>query len=380
MAVFTGAGVLTDLPAGDLATRRGVPQAMLAGCALTAAGTAFFLARPDAAAVLAAAVVLSIGSSFLMNPILGALSSLAGERQLTWQLANVCVQRAGGLVAVIALTAGRVSGPVAPGAWVTLGATAVIAGLAVGVWTDAPRGSVQPVVHGDRRPGLGQLAAQAVAIVRGSREAASGIALELIIPAMLILGFSFLPQLRAGLDGPLPAATMLITREAVGLAVVTFAILVLRPRRMTGIVLATLTIGAATTPLLAYAAVPAARLVALGANGAVITVSIVAANLHVYLGTTPATRITGFALAGIVSRVSGIVFPVLYGWSAGISPQSLVWCAFGTMALGGGLYAGLQSGRRCRQPAAGPPWTRTWMKTRRLRSQPAADPAPDSPP
>lgn len=393
VALFIGIGVLTDLPAGDLAIGRGVPLAMLAGCVLTAGGTAFFLAGPRAWAVLAAAVVLGVGSSFLMNPILGALSSLAGERQLTWQLANVCVQRAGGLVAVIVLTAGRVSGPVAPGAWATLAATAVIAAIAVTLWLgdragpgSSAGGAAGPAAalaadrqrHGcdsgvaltallsqPRRSPLLASARRAAAIVRGSHEAASGVALELIIPAMLVLGFSFLPQLRAGLDGRLSAATMLITREAAGLAVVTFVVLVLRPRRFSRVVLVTLAAGAATTPLLAYAAAPAARLVTLGVNGAVITVSIVAANMHVYLGTTAATRITGFALAGIVSRVSGIVFPVLYGWSAGISPQALAWCAFGTIAVGGGLYAGLQSSRGRRHPAAGPPGTRTWTKTRR---------------
>jgi hypothetical protein len=404
VAVFTGIGALTDLPAGEVATRRGVPLAILAGCALTAAGTAFFLAGPHVWAVLAAALVLGVGSSYLMNPILGALASLAGDRQLHWQLANVCVQRGGGLIAVIALTAGRVSGPVAPGALATLAGTVVIAVLAVAVRGVAPAGAdagpgagkagaAAPAGTGQGAPrtGLRQLTSQAVAIVRGSREAASGVALELVIPAMLVLGFSFLPQLRAGLHGRLPAATMLITRETAGLAVVIVAILVLRPRRITGLVIATLAAGAVTTPLLAYGTAPAARLVALGANGAVITVSIVAANLHVYLGTTPATRITGFALSGIVSRVSGIVFPVLYGWSAGISPQALAWCALGTLVLGGGLYAGLQSRRRRRQPAAGPPPTRTSTTTGHPAAPspagtarpgviPSADPAPDSPP
>ncbi|HEU5419922.1 MAG TPA: hypothetical protein VFV41_19690 [Streptosporangiaceae bacterium] len=387
VAVFTGVGVLTDLPAGDLAASRGVPLAMLAGCVLTAGGTALFLAGPHAAAVLAAALVLGVGSSFLMNPILGMLSSLAGERQLTWQLANVCVQRSGGLLAVIVLTAGRVSGPVAPGAWATLAATAVIAALAVALWRGGraaaeaagpaagagkPAGLAGPA---GQRAGPRRLAGQAVAVVRGSRDAASGLALELAIPAMLVLGFSFLPQLRAGLDGRLTAATMLITREMAGLAVVTLVVVVLRPRRVTAIVLVTLAAGAATTPLLAYAAAPAARLVAFGANGAVITVSILAANLHVYLGTTAATRITGFALAGIVSRVSGIVFPVLFGWSAGISPQALTWCALGTILVGGGLYAGLQCSQGRRDPAACPPRTRTATMTGRPLAPPPAGPA-----
>jgi hypothetical protein len=115
IAAFTGIGVLTDLPASELANRAGVPVAMLAGCALTAAGTAFFLAGPRAWAVLAGALVLGVGTSFLMNPILGGLSNLAGDNQLGWQLANVCVQRAGGLIAIIALTAGGVSGPVPQG-------------------------------------------------------------------------------------------------------------------------------------------------------------------------------------------------------------------------------------------------------------------------
>ncbi|HMH90456.1 MAG TPA: hypothetical protein VK586_05160, partial [Streptosporangiaceae bacterium] len=217
----------------------------------------------------------------------------------------------------------------------------------------SPPGSPAPPAADPPGPPPGRLLARAVAVVRESREAASGVALELVIPAMLVFGFSFLPQLRAGLHGALSAGTMLITREAAGLAVVAFAVLVLRPRRIAGIVGAALVLGAATMPLLAYSASPAARLVAMGANGAVITVGIVAANLHVYLGTTPATRMYGFALSGIVSRISGIVFPILYGWSAGYSPRALVWCACGTVVLAGALYAGLQSGRTSKVPAPG---------------------------
>jgi hypothetical protein len=346
IAAFTGIGVLTDLPASELANRRGVPLTMLLGCALTVAGTVFFLAGQRAWSVLAGALVLGVGTSFLMNPILGGLSNLAGDNQLAWQLANVCVQRAGGLIAIIALTAGGVSGPVPQGAWASVAGTAVIAVIALRL-RPGDRAADPP------EPPPGRLLARAVAVVRDSREAASGVALELVIPAMLVFGFSFLPQLRAGLHGALSAGTMLITREAVGLAVVTFAVLVLRPRRIAGIVGAALVLGAATMPLLAYSASPAARLVAMGANGAVITVGIVAANLHVYLGTTPATRMYGFALSGIVSRVSGIVFPILYGWSAGNSPRALVWCACGTVVLAGALYAGLQSGRTSKVPAPG---------------------------
>ncbi|HEX5288508.1 MAG TPA: MFS transporter [Streptosporangiaceae bacterium] len=361
IAVFTGIGVLTDLPASELANRHGVPVAMLAGCALTAAGTAFFLAGPRAWAVLAGALVLGVGTSFLMNPILGGLSNLAGDNQLNWQLANVCVQRAGGLIAIIALTAGGVSGPVPQGAWASVAGTAVIAVIALRLRLRprdpaalAPEDAApEDAAPEDAGPPPGRLLPRAVAVVRDSREAASGVALELVIPAMLVFGFSFLPQLRAGLHGALSAGTMLITREAAGLAVVTLAVLVLRPRRIGGIVGAALVLGAATMPLLAYSASPAARLVAMGANGAVITVGIVAANLHVYLGTTPATRMYGFALSGIVSRISGIVFPILYGWSAGYSPQALVWCACGTVVLAGALYAGLQSGRTSTVPAPG---------------------------
>ena len=350
IAAFTGIGVLTDLPASELANRRGVPVTMLIGCSLTVAGTAFFLTGHRIWSVLAGALVLGVGTSFLMNPILGGLSNLAGDNQQAWQLANVCVQRAGGLIAIVALTAGGVSGPVLQGAWASAAGTAVIAVIALRL---RPGDRPAPAALVDSAVPLGRLLASAVAIVRDSREAASGVALELVIPAMLVFGFSFLPELRAGVDGALSAGTMLITREAAGLAVVTFAVLVLRPRRIAGIVCATLAIGAATMPLLAYSASPAARLVAMGADGAVITVGIVAANLHVYLGTTPATRMYGFALSGIVSRISGIVFPILYGWSAGYSPRALVWCAFGTVVLAGALYAGLQFGRTSKVPAPG---------------------------
>ncbi|HEY6480398.1 MAG TPA: hypothetical protein VIZ00_10230 [Streptosporangiaceae bacterium] len=371
IAVFTGIGVLTDLPASELANRHGVPLAMLLGCALTVAGTVFFLAGHRAWSVLAGALVLGVGTSFLMNPILGGLSNLAGDNQLAWQLANVCVQRAGGLIAIIALTAGGVSGPVPQGAWASVAGTAVIAvialrlrpgdraargpaaALAASAGIVTPADNAGATIPPPPAPPPGRLLSRAVAVVRDSREAASGVALELVIPAMLVFGFSFLPQLRAGLHGALSAGTMLITREAAGLAVVTFAVLVLRPRRIGGIVGAALVLGAATMPLLAYSDSPAARLVAMGANGAVITVGIVAANLHVYLGTTPATRMYGFALSGIVSRISGIVFPILYGWSAGHSPQALVWSACGTVVLAGALYAGLQSGRTSKVPAPG---------------------------
>lgn len=365
IAVFTGVGVLTDLPASELANRQGVPLAMLLGCALTVMGTAFFLTGHRAWSVLAGALVLGVGTSFLMNPILGGLSNLAGDNQLAWQLANVCVQRAGGLIAIIALTAGGVSGPVPQGAWASVAGTAVIAVIALRL-RPGDRAARRPgpasadIAHPpdpatppDPVPPPGRLLSRAVAVVRDSREAASGVALELVIPAMLVFGFSFLPQLRAGLHGALSAATMLITREAAGLAVVAFAVLVLRPKRIAGIVGAALALGAVTMPLLAYSAAPAARLVAMGANGAVITVGIVAANLHVYLGTTPATRMYGFALSGIVSRISGIVFPILYGWSAGYSPKALVWCACGTVVLAGALYAGLQSGRTSKVRAPG---------------------------
>jgi MFS family permease len=363
IAAFTGVGVLTDLPGGELANRRGVPAAMLVGCALTVAGTAFFLPGPQVWLILAGALVLGVGTSFLMNPILGGLSSLAGDRQLAWQLANVCVQRAGGLVAIIALTAGGEPGPVAPGAWAAVAGSAAIAVIAITLAL-RPARPAGPVARPAVPPG--RLLASAVAVVRDSREAASGVALELVIPAMLVFGFSFLPQLREGVRGSLPAGAMLITREAAGLVVVTLAVLLLRPLRVSRIVCVTLAAGAVTMPLLTYSSSPAARLLAMGASGAVITVGILASNVHVYRGTTAATRMYGFALSGIVSRISGIVFSVLYGWSASTSARALVWAGCGTVVLAGALYAGLQSGRgekvpvpgsspRCAGPATQPP-------------------------
>jgi hypothetical protein len=353
IAAFTGVGVLTDLPGGELANRRGVPTTMLAGCALTVGGAAFFVPGPRVWSVLAGALVLGAGTSFLMNPILGGLSSLAGDRQLTWQLANVCVQRAGGLVAIIALTTGGEAGPVGPGAWATVAGSAAIAVIAI---TLALR-SARPAGPDSGPPvppvPLGRLLGSAVAVVRDSREAASGVALELVIPAMLVFGFSFLPQLRAGVRGPLPAGTMLITREAAGLAVVTLAVLLLRPLRLARVVCVTLAAGAVTMPLLTYSSSPAARLLAMGASGAVITVGILASNVHVYRGTTAATRMYGFALSGIASRISGIVFSVLYGWAASTSARALVWAGCGTVVLAGALYAGLQAGRGERAPVPG---------------------------
>ncbi len=164
IAAFTGVGVLTDLPGGELANRRGVPAAMLVGCALTVAGTAFFLPGPRVGLILAGALVLGVGTSFLMNPILGGLSSLAGDRQLTWQLANVCVQRAGGLVAIIALTAGGERGPVAPGAWAAVAGSAAIAVIAITL-------ALRPARPRPRRPASAGRAARAAAGQRRGRRA-----------------------------------------------------------------------------------------------------------------------------------------------------------------------------------------------------------------
>lgn len=343
LMLYSGLGIVADIPAGRAAGRYGVRSVVLAGAAVMLMG-AGVLAVPNAIAVVVAAVVLGAGSSLLLTPILGGLASAAGNRQRGPQVVNASVQRLGALIISLYVSA-AVSGGIGT-AW--LGA-AVLAALIAATATRLPVsvGKLPPSLLMQRRHGVQAVRTMyrhALQIAVRSRQVAAGLVANVIIGAVMIFGFSFFPVILLDRGQADLLGFALATRElvAIGSAVAAGTILRRVPVRRCFIGSLVLTIGS----LMALIVVsdPAAICLLFAVQGAAMAFGIIASNSHIYEGTSDANRMYGFAAGGVTARFSGIVVPIVYGFAA-TSPTALLMTAMAILALAAGTYGSLQPSR-----------------------------------
>jgi MFS family permease len=343
LVLFTGVGLLTDVPAGRVATVAGVRRTVLAGSGGLLVGSGLLAVATGVPVLVLAATVLGVASSFLLTPVLGGLSTQAGERQLRAQAVNVAVQRLGALAAALYLGESALAAGARTGA---VGAAALAALLGAGaLFVPSDRG---PAPRPGRTPRTSawqrtrDLYRTSWAVVRRSREASAGVVATGLIPVLAIYGSAFFPLLLVA-DGRTDlVAPALVAREVVAVLSAALAATALGHVPLRVLVQVSVAVSSAALLALAWVESPLWVCALFAVHGTLLGVGIMASNVHLYRGTVPETRMYGFATAGVVSRMSGIVFPVAFGVATDVSTTALMLVVALSTAGFGAAYAVLQ--------------------------------------
>ncbi|MFV0252220.1 MAG: MFS transporter [Beutenbergiaceae bacterium] len=296
--VYMGAGALGDIPVGVLISRVGLRPVVVTGAvgAATAAGLMFGVRGP--AALLALCVLAGLSTAFLMGPLLGALASHAGRDQVRVQLVNAGFQRSGALVTsiVVARVLDTRSIDVALAAAIVLAVLIAAIGFRLGSVGPAPRrvtsGAAPPVLR--------------------SRQVQLGLIVGVYLPLLLVYAAAYFPLAllhdgRIALDA---GANALIAREIVAI-LTAFALLPLAHRLRIELLFVIATCATiATLVAAAFVTHSGGFIVLFAVHGVGLTASIVATNVHLYRGTSPASRPTVFALNATSSRVVSVLYPL----------------------------------------------------------------------
>lgn len=348
LVLYTGLGIVTDVPLGRAAQALGVRAVVLTGCAVMLAGSAALLRVSDLTGLVVVSAVLGVGTSFVLGPILGGLAGTVGERQRGPQELNAGVQRVGALAASLfvghALAGGRTGSA-------AVGVLVIVVLLALTVLALPRRGATRSAAAGRAHPG--QLVAQAVRRGAGvylqagrllvrSRAVASGVTVNGLIPTLMIFGSSFFPVLLVAQQQVQLVTAALIAREGVAVLTVLAAGTAWRRVPIRTLLLVALVPAAASFLALPWVQHPVAVVALFAVHGAAMGLGIVASNVHIYEGTTERDRMAGFAVAGTTSRVAGIAVPLVLGVATDRSAVALTVSVTAITAVLALLYAALQ--------------------------------------
>ncbi len=211
VAVVVGLGVVADAPVGHAVATWGVRPVVVLGALLSAVACLAVAVVPGAAAVAIAAPVIGVANALLVNPLLTALAASADERsQVRTQLTNAGVQRAGALVAALAVSLLLTRDG---GSWLFVVCAAVFLLIAVGGRRLAPVVSEGP-------PDLVTTYRHSFQVLRGSREVQLAALMNVVITTFAVTGGSFVPLLMGARGASSWAVgVVLAAREVVAVAV-----------------------------------------------------------------------------------------------------------------------------------------------------------------
>lgn len=305
VAVVVGLGLVVDAPVGHAVATWGVRPVVVAGAVLSAVACLTVAVVPGGAAVVAAAPVVGVANSLLVNPLLAALAASAGESaQVPAQLANAGVQRAGALVAALAVSV-LLTRHGGSGLFVVC--TAVFLLIAAGA-------SRLPEIAGPVPPDVLTTYRHSLQVLRSSRQVQLAALMNVVITTLIVTGGSFVPLLMgAGGASSWAVGLVLGAREVVAVAVAVRARQVGAGLRVTRFVVWAGVLGAVALMACGLSGATWFLACAFAAQGAALCACIAATNLHTVWGTRPVDRLYGFAATSFANRVAGIVVPVLLG-------------------------------------------------------------------
>lgn len=314
VSLFAGIGMLSDSRIGRVVYRYGVRTTVLIGTGLAVAGLGFLFASANLQLLTTAAAIAGISTSFQITPILGGLSTHAGENQVRAQGTNSIVQRSGALIAALFLNGLLEDREHYDTVYVAL---SLIVLLLVLSCLALPRSS--GVDQERLRTGLSSPQPGVLSVVQSSRPLRAALVFSVTGPLMTVFGSSFIPLFLLQLMHPALLVPCLVGREAV--AIMTAAMAKWLNRREALVpVWEGLSVLGITGVFAALSVGPAPLIVMLfSLHGACIGAGIIIGNTSIYDATSEANRMYAFAAGSIVSRTTGLLFPVLLGVAVGES-------------------------------------------------------------
>ena len=305
VAVVVGLGVVADAPVGHAVATRGLRPVVVVGGSLSAAACLAVALVPGATIVVLAAPVVGIANALLVNPLLTALAATAGHAaQVPAQLANSGVQRAGALVAALAVSLLLTRN----------GGSGLFVVCAVVYLVIAAGASRLPELSGHAPPDVVTTYRHSLQVLRTSRQVQLGALMNVVITTFIVTGGSFVPLLMGARGASSWAVGLVLgAREVVAVGVAWRA-----TRRGAGLRVVRFVVVAGVVGALALMACRLSGATwflacAFAAQGAALCACIAATNLHTVWGTRPADRLYGFAATSFANRVGGIVVPVVLG-------------------------------------------------------------------
>lgn len=305
VAVVVGLGVVVDAPAGHAVATWGLRRVVVLGGMLSAAGCLAVAVVPGGATVLAAAPVVAVANALLVNPLLTALAASAGDtEQVPAQLANAGVQRAGALLAAVAVSV-LLTWHGGSGLFVVCAAVYLL--VATGASRLAP-------LHGGALPDVLTTYRRSLEVLRTSRQVQLGAVMNVVITTFIVTGGSFVPLLMGATGASSWAVGLVLAaREVVAVVVALRA-----TRRGAALRVVPFVVGAGVVGALALMACRISGATwflatAFALQGAALCACIAATNLHTVWGTSAGDRLYGFAATSFANRIGGIVVPVVLG-------------------------------------------------------------------
>ena len=330
-SMLGGFGLITDLPLAHMSRLYGDRIVVLCGGVLMAfACVLLYYAAIDVrhwmnvSLLWASAVVAATGFSCMIAPLLGGIALHAQGAQVQVQAVNAIAQRIGAFAAALFLGYLFASDDVSLGPILAL---AVCAGMVLLARTlPAPMR-----VMGDAIEDSGQFK------LKGHLPLSSGVKKAMLVSIntqfYMIAGYAFTPVIleNNGIGDAFGASLAL--REIV--AVLSAALIGTFFSRCS---LPKIWATAAFVGLVSLTIVPIISdswiaIPAFSAHGIALGVGIITGNVHVYFGTTPKTRVYGFAYVMMSTRLAGLVVPVLLGGALGLSASVFSAVLFVSLAL-----------------------------------------------
>ncbi|MEV8252739.1 MFS transporter [Rhodoglobus sp. NPDC076762] len=323
LAILAAAGLIGDSLVGRAGSHFGTRPLIFTGIGVTAAGSTILLSFTSYTAFVIASALLGFALSMMLTPILGGLSSHAGEKQISAQATNAAWQRAGALIAALFLmnllgSSGELL--------IIVAIIALLVSLLGGALVLTPRAKqTSDAAARPQRRRRGVI----VPLVRSSRTLRAGLVITAGTPLLIIVGSSFFPLVLITIAKPELLVLGLVAREAVAI-IAALSIRTLTSRRTLGVTWAI----AATVGALGLLAIPfvesnAAIIIFFSLHGAAITTGVTLGNVRLYDGSTPETRLYGFAASSMLTRLAGLLYPLMLGSLLSISAVA----AFGSVAV-----------------------------------------------
>lgn len=315
LAVLPATGLVGDSIVGRAATRFGARAVILFALVSTVVGALVLFAATNYGTLILATAILGVSLSLMMTPILGGLSSHAGENQIRAQSTNAGWQRAGGLFAALFLL--NVLSP--SGQYLVLAATVLLIATLVVTALLLPPGKPVPrpqPANAHQRPPREQ---SLIRLVKSSRFLQGGLIINVATPLLVIMGSSFFPLVLLDMMRPDLLTACLAARELMAIACA-YAIRNVSKRAKLDKLWAT-TVAVGVCGLFALSFVDSAILIVLlfSLHGAAISSGIVLNNVRIYDGSTASNRLYGYAANGMVMRGASLVLPLVLGMSLNVS-------------------------------------------------------------
>ncbi|MCB1484895.1 MAG: hypothetical protein KDJ17_08385 [Hyphomicrobiaceae bacterium] len=330
-ATLTGFGLITDLPLAHISRLYGSRIVVLCGAVLTAfACSLLYYVAIDVNVFInipllwTSAIIAATGFSCMIAPLLGGIASHAQGAQVPIQALNSIAQRIGAFAASGFLGYLFASDDFSLGPVLALAICVLIFGLARNV-----PAHLQVITNVSEDSGKFNLNGRA----RISDGVKRAILISISIQFYLIAGYVFFPVVLEN-NGIADSLGLSLTLRELVAVISTALIGTLFSRYSLPKIWATAAVfGLISMAVVPFLTDPVVVILVFSIHGVALGIGIMAGNVHTYFGTTPKSRIYGFAYVVMSTRLAGIVVPILLGGALEISKAMFSGALFLSLLL-----------------------------------------------